>query len=332
MVTGNAGYLGGVVVQQLLRHGHDVVGIDAGYFSELADATTPRRDIRDIGGADLAGLNAIIHLAALSNDACAELNPDVCCDINEAQSARLARMAKQHGVARFVFASTCSVYGARGGQPAAEDAAADPLSVYAATKHRAEKRIAALSGDGFVPVVLRFATLFGISPNLRADLVINRMTAAAVTRGRIELNGGGISYRPFLLVQDAAAAVEAAATTDLYAETLNVAAATGNLQIRQIAQMVCDVVPGVDITMLGKRQDPRSYTVDPTRLARAGLRFDTDFRHEIAQLAAYFAQRGSTYESLIAPPADRAVALTDLADRQEIGADLRWTSTTHQAA
>lgn len=333
MVTGHAGYLGSVVTQRL-HHAHEVVGIDAGYFSDPASPQGSRRDIRDLAASDLGGFDAIVHLAALSNDACSEINPDVCRDVNESQAVRLALSAKQHGVARFVFASTCSIYGARGAQLAHEDDAAHPLSVYAATKHRAEIRINALAGDGFVPVALRFATLFGVAPNMRTDLVLNRMTASAVTRGRIELNGDGTSYRPLLHVQDAAAAVEAVITANLPSSSgcFNVAAATGNIQIRQIAQMVSDVIPGINVTVLDGRHDPRSYAADPTRLSRAGLNFDSDLHHEISKLADYFTQRGDSYEELTSAPSDRATALTSLAARQEIGADLRWTSTTHQTA
>ncbi|MEY9932438.1 nucleoside-diphosphate-sugar epimerase [Catenulispora sp. GP43] len=273
MVTGAEGYLGGVVTQRLLRRGHEVVSIDAGYFANLPGPKSSSRDVRDLDGADLDGIDGIVHLAALSNDACSELHQDVCVDVNEVHSVRLAHMARQHGIARFVFASTCSVYGAGGGRPAIESDTVNPLSVYAVTKHRAEQRISALAGDGFTPVILRFATLFGPSPNMRTDLVVNRMAASAVTRGRIELTGAATNYRPILHVRDAAADVEAALAGDLSrtARCFNVAAAHGNIQIAQIAQAVQDVIGGVDLEVVDTHHDPRSYAVDTALLDKTGL-------------------------------------------------------------
>lgn len=333
MVTGADGYLGGVVALRFQRRGHSVWGPDAGYFSARSSAAPSAADIRDLDGSSLAGFDAIVHLAALSNDASAEINRQVCIDINEMQAVRIARLAKEHGVPRFVFASTCSVYGARHGT-ASEDDPVAPLSVYAATKHRAESRIAGLAADGFSPVILRLATLFGASPNMRTDLVINRMVASAVTRGKVELNGPGTSYRPFLRVQDAADAIEAAATGGLSTppRCFNVAAAGGNLLIHQVARMIQDVLPGVAAITLDTTPDRRSYAVDTSRLARAGMQFAIDFRHEIAELAAYFVSTGSSYEALTAAPADRAATLAGLLARREIGADLRWTPTADQAA
>jgi nucleoside-diphosphate-sugar epimerase len=290
LVTGHQGYLGTVMVPILRAAGHDCVGLDAGYFAECVLGPPPDDpqgvlgaqpvDLRDVAVDHLVGFDAVIHLAALSNDPLGALAPDVTHDINHHASVRLARLAKEAGVSRFLYASTCSVYGAAGEGLVAEDAPLRPLTPYAESKVRVEDDVAAMADSGFAPVFLRNATAFGFSPRLRADIVLNNLVGHAVLTGDVRVLSDGSPWRPLVHAQDIAKAFALclrAPTESIYCEAYNVGTESNNLTVAQIAQTVVAAVPDSKLVITGESgPDPRSYRVDFSR-ARHGLGFEASW-------------------------------------------------------
>ncbi|MGE0723066.1 MAG: NAD-dependent epimerase/dehydratase family protein [Alphaproteobacteria bacterium] len=282
-VTGHAGYLGTVLVPALQAQGHRVLGLDSLLFagcavSGEADDDPPTAiaartvDVRDIRPADVAGADAVVHLAGLSNDPLGDFDPALTRSINRDATIAVAEAAKSAGVRRFVFASTCSVYGAAGHDVVDETSPVDPLTAYAASKAEAERGLLALADRRFAPVVLRFATAFGFSRMLRFDLVANNLVAHALGSGRVLLKSTGDAWRPLIHVRDIAAAIAEAlvAPADAVAgAVVNVGADRENHRVRSIAEAVADVVPGARIVFAeGATADRRSYRVDFSRLRR----------------------------------------------------------------
>ncbi|TFV61334.1 SDR family oxidoreductase [Mycobacterium sp. PS03-16] len=283
LVTGHQGYLGTVMVPVLRAAGHDVVGLDNGYFRDcvLGDAPTDPpgldTDLRDVTVEQLRGFDAVIHLAALSNDPLGALEPQITYDINHWASVRLARLAKEAGVHRFLYASTCSVYGSAGDGLVAEDAPLRPLTPYAISKVRVEDDVAALADDDFTPVFLRNATAFGFSPRLRADIVLNNLVGHAVLTGVVRVLSDGTPWRPLVHALDIADAFLRclSARKDVIAcRAYNVGGEVNNVTVAQIAEEVVAAVPGSSLLITGETgADPRSYRVD-FRRARAELGFE----------------------------------------------------------
>jgi nucleoside-diphosphate-sugar epimerase len=279
LVTGHDGYLGTVLVPLLVDAGYDVTGLDVFLFEgcELFPARARvrelRLDVRDVTPAQLEGFDAVVHLAALSNDPLGALDPELTREINFEATAGLARAAKAAGVRRFVFASSCSMYGTADPDAAvAEDAPLRPLSAYAESKVRSEEALVALTDDGFAPVLMRNATAYGASPRMRVDLVLNNLVGWALTTGRVRILSDGTPWRPLIHVEDIARATLAvlAAPHELAAgEAFNVGAAGENYQVRELAEIVSAVVPGCEVEYAGAGEpDPRSYRVDFGKLAR----------------------------------------------------------------
>ncbi len=273
LLTGHQGYLGTVMAPVLAAADHEVVGLDSGLFADCvlgphpADPPGLAIDLRDITDKQLAGFDAVVHLAALSNDPLGSLNPQITYDINLHASTRLARISKQAGVRRFLYASTCSVYGAAGGDElVTEDAALRPVTPYAESKVRVEDELFALADDDFWPVSLRNATAFGFSPRLRADLVLNHLVGHAVLTGAVKVLSDGTPWRPLVHAADIAAAfaaVLAAPREAIYARAFNVGCEANNRTIAQIADAVVRAVPGSTLVITGETgSDPRSYRVD----------------------------------------------------------------------
>ena len=272
LVTGHQGYLGTVMVPILQAAGHDVTGLDSGYFEECVlgkeplDPPTIRVDLRDVAIEHLMGFDAVVHLAALSNDPLGALAPEITYDINHHASVRLARLAKAAGVRRFLYASTCSVYGSAGDALVTEDAPLRPLTPYAESKVRVEDDVAAIADESFSPVFLRNATAFGFSPRLRADIVLNNLVGHAVLTGKVRVLSDGTPWRPLVHARDIAAAFLTAleAPQDkMHCRAFNVGTETNNLTVAEIAQSVVDVVPGSELLITGESgPDPRSYRVD----------------------------------------------------------------------
>lgn len=283
LVTGHQGYLGTVMVPILRDAGHDIVGLDSGYFAEcvlgpaLTDPATLAVDLRDVTPHHLAGFDAVIHLAALSNDPLGALAPEITYDINHHASSRLARLAKDAGVSRFLYASTCSVYGSAGEDLVNEDAPLRPLTPYAESKVRVEDDAAAIADSRFAPVFLRNATAFGFSPRLRADIVLNNLVGYAVLTGEVRVLSDGTPWRPLVHAQDIANAFLTCLTAPVEAiscKAYNIGTEANNLTVAEIAQSVVDVVPGSKLVITGESgADPRSYRVDFSR-ARDGLGYE----------------------------------------------------------
>ena len=282
LVTGHQGYIGTVMVPMLRAAGHEVIGLDTGYFADcvLGPATDDGPgvggaapvDLRDVTIEHLAGIDAVVHLAALSNDPLGALAPEITYQVNHQASVRLARLAKEAGVSRFLYASTCSVYGSAGDDLVGEDAPLRPLTPYAESKVRVEDDVAAMADSGFAPVFLRNATAFGFSPRLRADIVVNNLVGHAVLSGDVRVLSDGTPWRPLVHIRDIASAFAAcltAAREDVYCEAYNVGTDTNNLRVADIAQTVVDCVPGARLNITGDTgPDPRSYRVDFSRMQR----------------------------------------------------------------
>ena len=287
LVTGHQGYLGTVMVPILRSAGRDVIGLDSAYFAECVLGPAPDDapgiagdrpvDLRDVTVDQLAGFDAVIHLAALSNDPLGALAPEITYDINHHASVRLARLAKEAGVARFLYASTCSVYGSAGDDLVTEDAPLRPLTPYAESKVLVEDDVAAMADSGFAPVFLRNATAFGFSPRLRADIVLNNLVGHAVLTGNVRVLSDGTPWRPLVHAKDIAAAFAtclSAPTEAIYCKAYNVGSEMNNLTVAQIAEAVVEAVPNSSLLITGESgPDPRSYRVDFTR-AREGLGFE----------------------------------------------------------
>jgi nucleoside-diphosphate-sugar epimerase len=274
LVTGSEGYIGAVMVPFLQRAGHEVVGLDACFLAhrrflgDLAHYELMRGDIRDVTVEQLKGFDAICHLAAISNDPIGELNPDITEDINYKGTISLAKKAKEGGVSRFLFSSSCSIYGAGDtGQNLSEEAQFHPLTAYARSKVSSESDLRELADDNFSPVYLRNATAFGMSPRLRLDLVVNNLTAWAHTTGEIAMTSDGTPWRPLVHIRDISLAFQCALEAPrelIYNQAFNVGRSDANYQIRDIAHCVGELMPKAKITFgeePGRGQDQRTYRV-----------------------------------------------------------------------
>jgi nucleoside-diphosphate-sugar epimerase len=255
--------------------GHRVTGLDIGYFEHCvarpeADGVADTqivRDIRDVSAADLAGVDAVIHLAGLSNDPMGELNPGLTYDINLEGTLKLARLARAAGAARFVFASSCSIYGAAGGaKPLDETAALEPVSAYAVSKAKSEEGLRALAGEDFSPVFMRNATAYGLGSRPRFDLVVNNLSGWAYATGSVRVMSDGTPWRPLTHIEDISLAAVCAAEAPreaVHGQAFNIGRSDANYQVRDIAEAVMAAFPGARMDITGETGgDPRSYRVD----------------------------------------------------------------------
>jgi nucleoside-diphosphate-sugar epimerase len=339
LVTGHHGYLGSIMVPLLAGAGHDVVGLDTFFYRGCdfgpGDASEPARatDVRDITRAELEGFDAIVHLAALSNDPLGDLSSEWTYEINRDGTIALARAAREAGVRRFVFASSCSMYGAADGDALLDESAPlRPLTPYAESKVAAEAALQELVDEDFVPVAMRNATVYGVSPRLRLDVVLNNLVAWAHTTGAIRLQSDGTSWRPLVHVRDVAKAtiaLLAASDDDVRGEAFNIGSAEQIYRIRELAEIVRARLPECEVEFAeGASPDPRSYRVDFSKFATAfpACRFEWTAERGADELASAYDAIGLTFEDFQGRKFTRLNQLRHLLDSRELDDDLRWTT------
>jgi nucleoside-diphosphate-sugar epimerase len=338
LVTGHAGYIGSVMVPFLLEAGYDVVGLDT-FFFEGCDfgngspaVPTLRKDIRDVTAADLQACHAVIHLAALCNDPLGELNPELTMAINHKGSVDLARMAKDAGVRRFLYSSSCSMYGAAGVDPVTEDAPLRPLTAYAESKVRAEEDISKLEGEGFSPVFMRNATAYGASPRLRADVVLNNLVGWGFTTGCIRIMSDGTPWRPIVHVEDISYAFLAslqAPVEQVHNQSFNVGSNGENYQVKELADIARESLSRCTIEYSGKAgTDPRSYRVDFDKFARHVPAFKPRWnaRRGAEQLLSGFRTIGMRNEDFHGRRFNRLAQFKHLLASGRLDPTLRWNT------
>ena len=339
LVTGHNGYIGSVLTELLQQAGHEVAGLDTYFFNHCtlgpppADVPAVKTDIRDVLPEHLEGCDAVIHLAALCNDPLGNLNPGCTEEINHRASVRLAHLARQVGVSRYLFASSCSLYGVTGGdQLLDEQASFHPITPYGETKVRVEQAVSKLADEKFSPTFLRNATAYGVSPRLRADVVVNNLVAAAYTTGEVLVQSDGSPWRPLVHVEDisrAFLAILQAPRERVHNQAFNVGRTQENYQVRELAQMVSQVVPGSRVGYApGGGPDPRCYRVNCDKLASTLPEFRPQWtvRKGMEELFAAFQRYGLKREDFLGARYQRIRTIAQLQREGRLSQNLRWNT------
>jgi nucleoside-diphosphate-sugar epimerase len=336
LVTGQNGYIGSVMVTHLLQAGYEVVGLDTGYFRQctfVPDALqVPQlaKDIRDLEPADLQGIDAVVHLAALSNDPIGNLNTEWTEEINFRASVRLAELAKAAGAQRFLFSSSCIMYGMAEAAVVNEDSPLAPQTEYARSKVKSERAIAELAGEGFSPSFLRNGTIYGLSPRMRFDTVFNNLMGAAVTTGKVVVYSDGKPWRPVVHIQDVARAFGAvleAPIADVYNQAFNLGANHLNYQIKELAEIAVKVVPGCQLEVMGRPDaDQRTYKTDFSKFARVFPHFEFQWSAQEGgeELYSAFTGNGLEQDTFTDKRFTRLKWLRYLLDSGQLDDTLRW--------
>ncbi len=343
LVTGHDGYIGTVLVPLLRRAGHEVEGLDTFFYEDCTFGPAPpkipsrRLDIRDVRPEHLAGFEAVIHLAALSNDPLGDINPGCTYDINHRGSVHLAETAKRAGVSRFLYSSSCSLYGAAGATSVNEEADFAPVTPYGESKALAERGISPLADTDFSPTYLRNATAYGVSPRLRGDLVVNNLVGLAVTTGEILIKSDGTPWRPLVHIEDISRAfvVMLEAPRGLvHDQAFNVGRTEENYQVRDVAGIVADVVPDCRVTYApGGEPDKRSYQVDFSKLADTFPEFAPRWTVRRGVEELYDAYRANNLNARLFEGSTflRIKRIREFLDRGELGPNLHWFATAEVA-
>ena len=335
-MTGHDGYLGSVMGPHLAAAGYDVAGLDTGYFSEcslipdLGKVPAIKKDLRDLAAADLAGFDAVIHLAALSNDPIGNLNDSWTEEINYQASVKLAELARAAGVERFLFSSSCIMYGSADTLVVNEDSPLDPKTEYARSKVKAERAITALADKNFSPVFIRNGTVYGVSPRMRFDTVLNDLVGSAATTGKVVVHSDGKPWRPVMHVQDVARYFQAmleAPKAKIHNQAFNAGANELNHQIIELAQIAVKTVPGCKLEMVPKPgADQRTYKADFGKFARTfpDFKFKWNAVRGAAELYEAYKRVNLTHADYTDKKFTRLKWLRYLLDGGRLDGALRW--------
>jgi len=338
MVTGNLGYIGSVLVPMLNMKNYHTVGYDTGYFSDNIlgdnpkDIQTINKDIREVNIQDLNGINGIIHLAGLSNDPLGELSPEFTYGINLMATVKLAKLAKEAGVKRFVYASSQSMYGiSKSGKELDEDnSEKNPVTTYAITKWEAELELMKMHSDDFVVVCFRPSTVFGASPRLRCDIVYNNFVACAYTTGKIEILSDGTPWRPVVHVKDVCQAFMVgleAPSALVGGKAFNVGIPNGNFTVRNLAEAAKNCVPGCELVFLNEHTDPRTYRVSFNRILNELSDYyqpEWNLDKGGKELVEYFDKVNLTEDDYRGVKCNRLKQLEFLKTKNRLNDELKW--------
>jgi nucleoside-diphosphate-sugar epimerase len=342
LLTGHDGYIGHVLLPMLLDHGHRVTGLDSFLYEdcgfateEAAAAAVVRKDIREVALEDLRGIDAVLHLAGISNDPLGDLEPSATYAINHEASVRLARLAKEAGVCRYVFSSSCSNYGAAGDAFLDETAGFNPVTPYAESKVWVERDVAKLADDTFSPTFLRSATAFGVSSRLRGDLVVNNLVGYACTTGEVLIKSDGMPWRPLVHIEDIARAFVAVLEAPrelVHNEAFNVGITSENYRVREVADMVSQIVPDSRVTYAGDASpDARNYRVDCNKIRSRlpAYRPCWTVRKGIEQVYEAFSHHGISAEEFLSSQFIRLKRIRELQTAGALDEMLRWREPAH---
>ena len=335
-MTGHNGYIGSVMAPHLMSAGYEVMGLDTGYFSEcslipdLRQVPAIKKDVRDLTAADLSGFDAVVHLAALSNDPIGNLNDSWTEDINFKASVKLAELAKAAGVSRYLFSSSCIMYGSADTLVVTEESPLDPKTEYARSKVKAERAITAMADKNFSPVFIRNGTIYGVSPRMRFDTVLNDLVGSAVTTGKVVVHSDGKPWRPVMHVQDVARYFQAmleAPVEKIHNQAFNSGANELNHQIIELAQIAVQTVPGCKLEMVPKPgADQRTYKADFGKFARTfpDFKFKWNATSGAAELYEAYKRVGLKHADYTDKKFTRLKWLRHLLDSGRLDGALRW--------
>ncbi|MBD0261514.1 MAG: SDR family oxidoreductase [Tolypothrix sp. Co-bin9] len=337
LVTGTEGYLGSLLPPLLIERGHEVIGVDTGFYKvgwlyngTEVTAKTLNKDIRNISAEDLQGVEAIVHMAELSNDPTGQLSPTITYDINHKGSVRLAKLAKEAGVRRFVYMSSCSVYGVATEGDVTEESSVNPQTAYAECKTLVERDVTPLADDDFSPTFMRNATAFGASPRMRFDIVLNNLAGLAWTTKEIKMTSDGTPWRPLVHALDICKAIVCAVEAPrgiVHKQIFNVGDTTNNYRVKEIAEIIADTFKGCKLSFGDSGADNRSYRVSFEKINTIlpGFKCDWNAQRGAQQLFDLFSQIDMTEETFLSRGFTRLKQLEYLIRTQQIDQDFFWT-------